>query len=315
MSDERPSLDFQLSYDRITLNSWLRYYDRYELLVHECVRFNATFCAFDDDEPILVRGSFDEETFERFLTMRDRCGMREHARGSSVEIELLGEVYAFWDWDEAGPYGHKLLNPDRVTVDVDASGADRFHITPWKVLKDVVNSDDPEIVEKLKAIDPELLKAVRDGDDVTLDLRCITAVAMRSAPYELRGISPILPVLKDLLYLDRLRSASPPVIEQAGVDPVASFEWSYGRIAIALVSTDGSSEPDWSRLRSRFERRRGLIAQQYRTKLLEPFAKLIGSKGIPEIEWRRKVDFAEPSDRESYMARVREIAKLCKVRT
>ena len=142
-------INFYLPYSSKILNQWIRYFDRFDPLVGNCIDLHGYFpiSKFDlkldeDDKEILYiyeRCANEMDLFNRYLEM-------------SREYELLGEMYPFLRWSD--PLNHFdamcLLNPDFIQVKMHLLALGMkpiIELEPDELLKTLVNSNDPEDME------------------------------------------------------------------------------------------------------------------------------------------------------------------------
>jgi hypothetical protein len=202
-------INFYLPYSSKILNQWIRYFDRFDPLVGNCIDLHGYFpiSKFDlkldeDDKEILYiyeRCANEMDLFNRYLEM-------------SREYELLGEMYPFLRWSD--PLNHFdamcLLNPDFIQVKMHLLALGMkpiIELEPDELLKTLVNSNDPEDMEIKQELDPVVLAAVAMGQNIRIDPFNIEQIARKASPYEPRGTSIVLRILKVLLYKDKLVNA------------------------------------------------------------------------------------------------------------
>ena len=227
------SINFYLPYGSKILNQWIRYYDRFDPLVGNCIDLHGSFpiskfvLKFDQDDPEVHKvydHCVDEmRLFERILEM-------------SREYELIGEVYPYLHWNDDFNFwdSASLLNPDFIQVKTHnlALGAPPIiELEPDDMLKALVNSTEPEDMEMKEALDPVVVSAVLMGQNIKVDNFNIEQIARKASPYEPRGTSIVMRCLKTLLYADKLREAqmaisdsmiTPKIIYKLG-DPVNGY--------------------------------------------------------------------------------------------
>lgn len=199
-------VNWYLPYSYRVLNRWIRYYDRFHPMVGNAIDMHSTiplsrFSLSDiDDDQILQEFEDVVEEMELFGTFL------EIAR----EYWLLGECYPFSHWnDEDACFDEVvLLNPDFVMVNAHplAWGEGMtFELEPDDVLKHVVNAPDAIAQEIRGSLPDEIIQAVQAGTNIPLDGRCVSQIARKASPYDIRGTSIVLrcftpdtPVLTDL---------------------------------------------------------------------------------------------------------------------
>lgn len=229
-------INFQLPYDRKTLNQWIRYYYKFDPYVRNCTNLNGQFPISD----FHFSGTSDAKVLQEFDDLKERCGMLRHAYESSGEEELIGEVFTFWRWDddEKTWVDYTIMNPDRLDVEeIDwGSNMEAFYsLDPPEGLKNLTKSSNPHVQEMLSQLDPEVLEAVATNTRIPLDSWNVMALVHKDSPYESRGTSPILPAIKALLYKDKLLEAQTAVADQQ-ITPVQL--WKIGDVANGYMPND-----------------------------------------------------------------------------
>ena len=204
------AINFSLPYSQKILSQWIRYYDRFHPMVGNCLdlhgffpisKFDLHLDGKDDDSILDVYENMVEETelFERFLDL-------------SREYELIGECYPFIHWDDEKNIADAmiLMNPDFINVKMHPLAykvKPTIELEPDEMLKALVASNEPEDLEIKQQLDPVILMAVQMGQNIRIDPFNTEQIARKASPYEPRGTSIVLRIIKTLLYEDKLRDA------------------------------------------------------------------------------------------------------------
>lgn len=200
--------NFYLPTDRVLMNAWIRYFDRFHPIVGNAIDMHATvpFSKFqlkDIDDPG-VRRFYEDMVTETNLFRR----ILEISR----EFELLGEVFpfAYWD-DEMNAFSDiVILNPDSVeVVGMYIAGEDtwRYELIPDPTVLAFLRSENPLDWEIVQELDPAIIRAAQTDTNAPLDPFNVSHLARRQSPYDDRGTSIIMGCIKDLLYEEQLLEA------------------------------------------------------------------------------------------------------------
>lgn len=208
-------INFYLPYDRKTLNQWFRYYIRTDPYINNCWQLNSQFPISD----FHFTGTNDEGIIREHDEMKERCRMLQHASEQSGQDEGLGECYTFWQWDdtELSWVDYTILNPDRLDVrEINwGSGPNAFYsLDPPEELKALLRDPDPLVQDMLQSLDPVVLEALSSNRRIPLDPFNVMALVRKADPYDARGTSPLMPVLKACMYKDKLIETQYAVADQ-----------------------------------------------------------------------------------------------------
>jgi hypothetical protein len=229
-------INFSLPFDRRTLNQWIRYYQRFHPYVNNCIDLHATFPISDWKHT----GITDKKILDIYEEQKERADILEWCFDASKEYELIGEAFSFWNWDdEFGIFdSHVPLNPDLLEVQTLNWGSTSkavYVYDPPTELKALVHTRDEYATELLESLDPVVLESIMAGKKIPLNEFNVVSLLRKASPYESRGTSVILSIIKDLMYEDKLREAQYAIADQQ-ITPVQI--WKLGDPASGYMPTE-----------------------------------------------------------------------------
>jgi len=229
-------VNFYLPYDRRTLNQWIRYYDKFQPVIGNCIDLHGEFPMSDFN----FTNIDDSKVTQFYDDWKEDIDLVQWTFEISREYELIGETFTFWPWDEdTGVWDeYVVLNPDLLeikTVNWGYGKSTVFTYDPPQELKELVKDQDPRVHQLLTDLDDVVYENLLAGKRIPIDGWNMIALMRRSSPYEARGTSPILRVLKELLYEDKIREAQYAIADQQ-ITPVQL--WKLGDPASGYMPTD-----------------------------------------------------------------------------
>lgn len=209
------TINFYLPEQRQVLNQWIRYWDRFDTLVGNCIDLHAEipfsrFSLTKVDDPYIKR--FFEDMCDEIELFRINLEM-------SREYELIGEVFPFAHWNYDKNYFDDiiLLNPDFLNVrGVQQAGNKNTYVlelVPDPEISALVHSNSVEDQLLVAQLDDDLVFAVKNNMNIQLDPFNVSPIMRKQSPYDTRGTAVMLRCLKTLLYKDKLREAQTAVAE------------------------------------------------------------------------------------------------------
>ena len=199
---------------REILAQWLRYYDRFDPLVGNCLDLHATipFSRFS------FSGIDDTEIRQTYEDMSDDIRLFRKILEISREYELIGEVFPFSHWSDTFGYFDDvlILNPDYVNVrGIQQAGKDTvvLELIPDPEIRSLVHSQNIADMMIVAELDPDLIYAVENNMNIQLDKFNVEPLMRKQSAYDLRGTSIVLRCVKPLMYKDKLREAQFSVAE------------------------------------------------------------------------------------------------------
>jgi hypothetical protein len=188
------------------LNRRLRHYYKYEPYIRSTIDFH-TETPISDFELVCPGNTEAQEYFNDF---KDRVNLLDHLINICRDYWLLGEgfLYGNWDENEMEFSGFVQLPPEEVEVKSAYIMPERVHVLrPNKELQRLQHSNNPSDVrlnELMSEHSPLYAQALQEGKPFVLDSNRLIVLQRSMAGYSNRGISPVMAVLKDLLYEDYL---------------------------------------------------------------------------------------------------------------
>lgn len=234
-------VNFYLPYDRKTLNQWIRYYDRFHPYIGNCLDIHGDFPISDFNFTGLEKDSKVQQLYEAF---KEDYDLVQYAFEASREYELMGEVFTFSRWnDELGYFdNYTIINPDLLeVVNISWGSGNRAMYTyePPQELLDLAKDADPRTEDLLDDLDDEVREAIMTGKQIPLDSFNIMALVRKASPYESRGTSVVIRIIKELMYEDKLREAQYAIADQQ-VTPVQL--WKLGDTSAGYMPTETDLE-------------------------------------------------------------------------
>lgn len=229
-------INFYLPYDRKTLNQWIRYYDRFQPYIGNCIDIHGEFPISD----FHFKGITDPKVQQLFEEQKERANLVEFAFEASREYELIGEVFSFWRWDEGDAMwdDYVMINPDLLEVQaVDWGWGKKILYTyePPAELKEILRNRDERTEELLEDLDDVVYENLMAGKRIPLDEFNMFSMMRKASPYENRGTSIVLRCIKELMYEDKLREAQYAIADQQ-ITPVQI--WKLGDPAAGYMPTE-----------------------------------------------------------------------------
>lgn len=208
-------INFYLPYDRKTLNQWIRYYDRFHPYVGNCIDLHGEFPISD----FHFTGIADKKILDIYEEQKEKADLLQYCFEASREYELIGEVHSFWNWNEDDLIwsDYVVLNPD--LLDIQSlnwgQGAKTIYVyDPPQELKDLINSREDYAQELINSLDDVVRENLISGKKIPLNDFNVMSLIRRASPYESRGTSIVLRIIKDLMYEDKLREAQYAIADQ-----------------------------------------------------------------------------------------------------
>ena len=129
---------------------------------------------------------------------------------TSKDYWLLGEGFLYGNWNDSDKEfeAFNQYPPEDVEVKPTYVGSSVYFIKPNDNIKKQLKSSDEidkAIVDLMEKEMPEFVAKMREGRNYMFDNKRLIHLARRPNKYTPRGISPVLSIVKDLLYEDQLR--------------------------------------------------------------------------------------------------------------
>lgn len=231
-------INFYLPYDRKTLNQWVRYYDRFHPYVGNCLDIHGEFPISDFHFAGLSEK--DKKVEQIFEEQKERANILQYCFEASREYELIGEVFAFWGWnDSEGMFDeYVIINPDLLDVKTVTWGRGKrslYKYDPPQELKELAHDKDERMQEVINDLDPVVREALETNQPILLDDFNMMEMKRLASPYDSRGTTIVLRCIKELMYEDKLREAQYAIADQQ-ITPVQI--WKLGDPASGYMPTE-----------------------------------------------------------------------------
>ncbi len=194
--------NLNLPRDRATINAWCRAYYALNPIVHNAIQLHSTYpiskMNIKCSDP-KVQQFFEEQIEE--IDLMNVCVQ------IAQEYYNLGEAYPYAVLDQKrGKWSHIVLhNPDFVVVKrVAVAQEPIIMLRPDENLKNIVKSNRPSDIEQRRMLDPNIIDAVKRGQNIQLPEFNISQIARKISPYEIRGTGLTVCCFRWLMLLDKL---------------------------------------------------------------------------------------------------------------
>lgn len=204
--------------DRISLNNWIRnYYTLYHIL-NGAIRFHSSYSIGEFKIRVLSDKCYNGcisilETLDLARCKEDSFKPGTNLLVLSKEYWLLGEVFPLVNFKDREFHEEEItfLNPDAVFIRNDMVTKKRkVLLRPDSALHKLMKSTNPADVKVRNNLPTELVDSINKDNSIPLDEEEVSSIIRLSSPYDLRGTSIVLPVLKELVLFDKLREAGLP---------------------------------------------------------------------------------------------------------
>ena len=193
--------NLNLPRDRATINAWCRAYFALNPIVHNAIQLHSTY-------PISKMNikCADPQAQNFYNDMAEELDLVNVCVQIAQEFFCLGEAYPFADFDQSRATWSRIdiLNPDFIVVKRTAiSGDPIIMLRPDENLKNVVKSNRPSDVEQRKQLAPDIIDAVKRGQNIQLSNFNVSQLARRISAYEIRGTGLPVSCFKWLMLMDK----------------------------------------------------------------------------------------------------------------
>jgi len=187
------------------LNRRLRHYYQYNPYIRNIIDLHSEFPLSDFDFKCV-----DPAITKYFNEFKERKELLETLVMISKDHWLLGEGFLYGNWNDYDKEFESFNQypPEDVEVRPTYVSSFVYFIKPNENIKKQLRSSDPidkKIIELMEQEMPEFVEKMKSGKNYMFDNKRLIHLARRPNKYTPRGISPVLSVIKDLLYEDQLR--------------------------------------------------------------------------------------------------------------
>lgn len=187
-------------------NRRLRHYFKFQPHIRSIIDFH-TETPISDFE---LRCSEDPGIQRDYNDFKRRSNLLDSVINLCRDYWLLGEGYLYGNWDDAAMEFSSFvqLPPEEVEVHSAYIMPERLYVLrPNKdlgKLSDSRNPADKRLYEVMENTSPQYAKALRENKPFILDSNRLIVLQRSMAGYSNRGVSPVMSVLKDLMFEDYL---------------------------------------------------------------------------------------------------------------
>jgi len=188
------------------LNRRLRHYYKYNPYIRSVIDFH-TETPISDFE---LRCEESREIEDYYNGYKDRVDLFNVIADNMRDYWLLGEGFSFGNWDENDLEFSSFVQYPPEEIEVSAayiSPQKVFSLRPNKEIAKMMNSTAPAdviIADYIKTMMPKQAEAILGNQPYVLNSSQLIVMQRTMAGYINRGVSPLLSVVKDLLYEDFL---------------------------------------------------------------------------------------------------------------
>lgn len=197
--------------DRATLNAWCRSYAALDPIVNKTIEFYATYpCKF-----LQIKQPSGAEVSRFFSSQIDKIGLLDLLPEIFQEYWTVGECFVYCDFNESLKMWNRIFlqNPDYVVVKrsiTDGVDGVQISLRPDERLRTLILKENPSSYDaiELAKLDKNIIECVKNGENIPLNNFNVSYLVRRQSPYDIRGTSPLMSVLRNLAILEKIRTLS-----------------------------------------------------------------------------------------------------------
>ena len=263
--------------DRATINAWCRSFALLEPIVHDTIEFYSSYpCKF-----LQVKYPRQKSIKTFFEFQFDKISFMEYIPEIVKQYWTLGECFVYSELDEHLKMWRRLIvqNPDYIIVKrsivADDDNSLEISLRPDEKLRTLVLKDNPSDEEKkeLSRLNEKVVESVKNGENIPLNNFYTSAFIRRQSPYDVRGTSPLVPVLKKLAILGKVRSIGKEwnhtLSDQNQLEQEIKEALGHPDV---LMKNDGAIRKDVAK--TRMMQTMAMMSQWAERKMLAPIAKI-----------------------------------------
>jgi len=188
------------------LNRRLRHYYQYNPYIRNIIELHASFPLSDFEMKCE-----EKENGSYYNDFKDRLNLLEHFIQMGRDFWLLGEAFSYGNWNIADLEFESFnqFPPEEVEIYKTYITKEAiYYVRPNEDVMKMLQSNKPAdkaLVEAMEKLNPDFITQMRKKKPYPLANERLIHLAQRPNKYTLRGISPVLSVVKDLIYEDKLR--------------------------------------------------------------------------------------------------------------
>ena len=193
--------------DRRERNEWCRHFYRTEPIVATALDLHTEFPISDLNNVCsdpYVKKFFDYLAFEKLDIVNLLLEI-------GLEYWKIGDVFPFGQFNESEGIweGFTLLNPDYVNVNASIFAEEQqMELIPDDQITNIIaGGPSGQFGDLYRQFPEDIVIAVKQGKNISLDSRLISHIAHKASPYESWGTPLMMRCFKTLIYKDKLRQA------------------------------------------------------------------------------------------------------------
>jgi hypothetical protein len=196
--------NLMLPRDRREINAWARHYYSTDPWVKNAIDLHSTY-------PLGAFGVKCDvpEVTKFFNDMLQRLNFSSMIYEIGKEFNIIGEVFPYSELNEnSGEWDRIIIqNPDFIDVKSNILTDPVISLIPDEELKRLVTSSNPDDIAIREQIPDDVLGYIYAGKNIPLHPRLVSHLARKNAPYDVRGVTMLTCVFKDLVLRDKFREA------------------------------------------------------------------------------------------------------------
>ena len=196
--------NLSLPRDRAVVNAWIRAHFTFNPYVQNAIDLHRLY-------PIskLNIKCHNKKVEDFFAAMAEEIDLLNVCLDISQEYWLLGEAFPFANFNKnKGKWDRIFLqNPDYCVVKKSLGSESSILIRPDENLKNIVNSNKPSDIAQRNMLPPDVIKAVRAGQNIATDPFNISHIARKLDITQTRGTGLTIACFRQLMLMDLIRES------------------------------------------------------------------------------------------------------------
>lgn len=193
-----PQHYYSVPRDRLSINKLLRELYHLNSLVFSTVDFYSHYPL----NFLKIHDCNDTHANELFQNQIKQLDLYHTISKIIQEYWLLGECYIYAELNEVNKLWERLIiqNPEYIVVNQSTVGDQSLSLRPDQKLRTTIlaSRTNDSKKEEIKQLDQTIIQHVLNGENIPLSNFNITSFIRKSNPYDVRGNSFFMPVLKEL---------------------------------------------------------------------------------------------------------------------
>ncbi len=261
----------ELPKDRLSINTWCRYFYNTTPLVQQTIDFYSVYAA----KFLEIKYCEDEKVNNFFKNQIDKIYLFNIIEEVIKSYLILGECFIYGELDELNARWENLIiqNPDYVIVKSSSVYEQpNIFLRPDEKLRSLVLNKNPseQDLKTLNSIGKDIINNIKNGENIPLDNFYVSHICRKMYPYDIRGTGILIPVLKDLIMLQKLADKSIFDDEQKSLE--LRIKEAIGHPSVLVGSDNNLVRVDVARIR--IMQMADMIVNWVEHKLFAPIAKI-----------------------------------------